>query len=60
VTFIVPAFAIAWGALVLGEPIGANLIAGSALILVSLLLVLGIRVRLPSIVARRALGGARA
>jgi drug/metabolite transporter (DMT)-like permease len=60
VTFIVPAFAIAWGALVLGEPIGANLIAGSALILVSLLLVLGIRVRLPSIVAHRALGGARA
>lgn len=60
VTFIVPAFAIAWGALVLGEPIGPNLIAGSALILVSLLLVLGIRVRVPALLARRALGGARA
>jgi drug/metabolite transporter (DMT)-like permease len=60
VTFIVPAFAIAWGALVLGEPIGPNLIAGSALILVSLLLVLGIRVRVPVLLARRAVGGARA
>jgi drug/metabolite transporter (DMT)-like permease len=44
VTFIVPAFGIAWGALVLGEPIGPGLIAGFALILVSLVLVLGIRV----------------
>ena len=60
VTFIVPAFAIAWGALVLGEPIRPNLVAGSVLILVSLLLVLGIRVRVPAPLARRAFGAARA
>jgi len=60
VTFIVPAFAIAWGAIVLGEPIGPNLVAGSVLILVSLLLVLGIRVRVPAPLARRAFGAARA
>jgi drug/metabolite transporter (DMT)-like permease len=60
VTFIVPAFAIAWGALVLAEPIGPNLIAGSALILVSLLLVSGIGVRIPTLLARRAFGAARA
>ncbi len=44
VTFIVPAFGIAWGALVLGEPIGPGLIVGFALILVSLVQVLGIPV----------------
>lgn len=49
VTFIVPAFALTWGALVLAEPVGASLLAGFALILVSLMLVLGIgpSVRLP-------------
>ncbi len=45
VTFIVPAFGIAWGALVLGEPIGPGLVGGFGLILVSLVLVLGIPVR---------------
>ena len=44
VTFIVPAFGIAWGALVLGEPVGPELIAGAGLILVSLVLVLGLPV----------------
>lgn len=44
VTFIVPAFGIAWGALVLGEPIGPELLAGAAMILVSLVLVLGLPV----------------
>jgi drug/metabolite transporter (DMT)-like permease len=48
VTFIVPAFAIAWGGLVLGEPVGAQLIAGFGLILVSLALILGLRVARPS------------
>jgi drug/metabolite transporter (DMT)-like permease len=43
VTFIVPAFAIAWGAIALGEAVGPALIAGFALVLVSLALVLGIR-----------------
>ena len=43
VTFIVPAFAIAWGSIVLAEPIGAGLVVGFGLILVSLMLVLGIR-----------------
>jgi drug/metabolite transporter (DMT)-like permease len=53
VTFIVPAFAIAWGAIVLGEPIGIGLIAGFGLILVSLALVLGLPV---GTLARRAAG----
>ncbi len=42
VTFIVPAFALAWAALVLAEPVGLELIVGFGLILVSLVLVLGI------------------
>jgi drug/metabolite transporter (DMT)-like permease len=48
VTFIVPAFAIAWGALVLAEPVGPELVAGFGLVLVSLALVLGIRPSLPA------------
>jgi drug/metabolite transporter (DMT)-like permease len=47
VTFIVPAFAIAWGGLVLGEPLGPELVAGFGLILVSLGLILGVKVPLP-------------
>jgi drug/metabolite transporter (DMT)-like permease len=54
VTFIVPAFAIAWGALVLAEPVGPGLVAGFGLVLVSLLLVLGIRPALPAGAAQRA------
>ena len=42
VTFIVPAFAMSWGAIFLAEPVGPGLIAGFGLILASLLLVLGI------------------
>lgn len=42
VTFIVPAFGIAWGALFLAEPVGAELIAGFFLVMVSLVLVLGL------------------
>ena len=41
-TFIVPAFALAWGSIVLAEPVGAGLLVGFGLILVSLVLVLGI------------------
>ena len=54
VTFLVPAFATAWGALALAEPVGPELIAGFTLVMVSLVLVLGIRPPLPAIVARRA------
>ena len=52
VTFIVPAFAIAWGAIALGESVGPELIAWFAAILVSLILVLGIRPNVPAILAR--------
>ena len=52
VTFIVPAFAIAWGAIALGEAVGPALIAGFALVLASLALVLGIRLPAAGIRAR--------
>ena len=42
VTFIVPAFALTWGSIVLAEPVGFSLLVGFGLILVSLALVLGI------------------
>jgi drug/metabolite transporter (DMT)-like permease len=60
VTFIVPAFAVAWGSILLAEPVTTGLLVGFGLILVSLVLVLGIVPvpRLP-IVARLA-GMARA
>ena len=48
VTFIVPAFAILWGAIALGESIGPEVVVGFALIMVSLALVLGLPLRLPS------------
>jgi drug/metabolite transporter (DMT)-like permease len=61
VTFIVPAFGITWGAIVLSESVGLELIAGFALIFVSLMLVtnmpvpsLGqLRLRLSSALATR-------
>ena len=56
-TFIVPLFGIVWGALILGEPIGPQLILSFALVLVSLVLVLpvpvaALRTRLDSVRAR--------
>jgi drug/metabolite transporter (DMT)-like permease len=42
VTFIVPAFGITWGAIVLSESVGPELIAGFALVFVSLILVTNI------------------
>jgi drug/metabolite transporter (DMT)-like permease len=53
-TFIVPAFALMWGSLVLAEPVGLDLLVGFGLILVSLMLVLGITpaIRLPSRIHR--------
>ena len=57
VTFIVPAFALAFAAIVLGEPVGPELVVGFGLILASLALVLGIvpqlRIPIVSRVARR-------
>jgi drug/metabolite transporter (DMT)-like permease len=63
VTFIVPGFAMAWGAIFLGEPIGLGLLAGFGLVVISLMLVLGISIsglgtstvrRRPSTVGARA------
>jgi drug/metabolite transporter (DMT)-like permease len=57
-TFIVPAFALMWGSLVLAEPVGMSLLIGFGLILVSLMLVLGIvpSVRLPWTIRRAIVG----
>ena len=57
-TFIVPAFALMWGSLVLAEPVGLDLLLGFGLILVSLMLVLGITptFRLPWSNRRAAVG----
>ncbi|MFL5778170.1 MAG: DMT family transporter [Chloroflexota bacterium] len=52
VTFIVPAFALLWAGLALGEPVGVGLLAGFGLILVSLVLVLGLRPPLPRLIRR--------
>jgi drug/metabolite transporter (DMT)-like permease len=64
VTFIVPAFALAFAAIVLGEAVGPELVVGFGLILVSLSLALGIvpqvRVPLMARVARLAGGFGRA
>jgi drug/metabolite transporter (DMT)-like permease len=51
VTFIVPAFGMAWGALALGEPVGPELIIGFAMVVVSLAFVLDLP--LPSLEAVR-------
>jgi drug/metabolite transporter (DMT)-like permease len=54
VTFIVPAFALTWGSVVLAEPVGVGLLVGFGLILVSLTLVLGIMPAVVPPMARRA------
>ena len=41
VTFLVPAFGILWGYLILGEPIGFNTIIGNILVLSGTMLVTG-------------------
>jgi drug/metabolite transporter (DMT)-like permease len=60
VTFIVPAFALAWGSIALGETVGIGLLVGFGLILVSLVLVLGIAPAAPPPALRRAAGTLRA
>jgi drug/metabolite transporter (DMT)-like permease len=59
VTFIVPAFALTWGSIVLAEPVDAGLLVGFGLILVSLVLVLGIGPAVRPLVLRRAAGWLR-
>jgi drug/metabolite transporter (DMT)-like permease len=59
VTFIVPAFALTWGSIVLAEPVEAGLLVGFGLILVSLVLVLGIVPAARPLVLRRAAGWLR-
>lgn len=59
VTFIVPAFALTWGSIVLAEPVDAGLLVGFGLILVSLVLVLGIGPAARPLVLRRAAGWLR-
>lgn len=53
VTFIVPVFAAAWGALVLGEAVGLELVVAFGLVLVSLLLVLNLTPAMPRPAVRR-------
>ncbi|HET7472704.1 MAG TPA: DMT family transporter [Candidatus Limnocylindrales bacterium] len=60
VTFIVPAFALAWGSIALAEPVGLGLLVGFGLILVSLTLVLGMVPAGPPPAVRRALLAIRA
>ena len=52
VTFIIPGFAILWGAIGLGEMPGLGTAIGVALIALSLVLVLDLRVRMPRTVGR--------
>jgi drug/metabolite transporter (DMT)-like permease len=43
VTFLIPVFGLLWGALFLGEPVGAGTLIGMAIILASITLVTGVR-----------------
>jgi drug/metabolite transporter (DMT)-like permease len=47
-TFVVPMFGILWGGLILGEHVGAELLAGFGLVIVSLVLVLRLPVPRPA------------
>ncbi len=53
VTFIVPAFALTWGSILLAEPVGWGLLVGFGLILVSLVLVLGLAPSMRGLVPAR-------
>ncbi|HEX5014462.1 MAG TPA: DMT family transporter, partial [Candidatus Limnocylindrales bacterium] len=55
-TFVVPMFGIFWGGLILGEPIGTELLAGFGLVLASLVLVLRLPVPRPAAILPR-IGG---
>jgi drug/metabolite transporter (DMT)-like permease len=60
VTFIVPAFGMAWGALLLAEPVGASLLIGFGLVIVSVVLVLGLPVPGATFLRARAASAGRA
>jgi drug/metabolite transporter (DMT)-like permease len=53
VTLLVPVSATAWGALVLGEHVGPELLPGAVLIAASIVLVVGLRVPAPLALVRR-------
>jgi drug/metabolite transporter (DMT)-like permease len=53
VTFVVPAFALLWGSMFLGETVGPALVVGFGLIFVSLVLVLGLVPAIPRPIALR-------
>lgn len=53
VTFLVPAFGLLWGALFLGEAVGTGTMVGLALVLLSVTLITGLRVRLGGAGCRR-------
>ena len=42
VTFLIPVFGVAWGALLLGEPLTLSLLAGSAVVLAGTALAMGL------------------
>jgi drug/metabolite transporter (DMT)-like permease len=50
-TFVVPMFGILWGGLILGEPVGPELLAGFGLVIVSIVLVLRLPVPRPASIA---------
>jgi drug/metabolite transporter (DMT)-like permease len=52
-TFVVPMFGIFWGGLILGEPVGIELLAGFGLVLVSLILVLRLPIPRPAALGPR-------
>ena len=52
ITFIVPAFGLMWGALVLGERLGPEVAVGFAAILASLLLILNAHIHIPNAIRR--------
>jgi len=53
VTFLIPVFALLWGAVVLGEAFAPRMLAGCAVVLVGTALALGV-LRLPALTATRA------
>jgi drug/metabolite transporter (DMT)-like permease len=56
VTFLIPPFAVLWGALVLGEPVTARMLLGSAIVLLGTAFATGL-VRMPGEAARRGRAG---
>jgi drug/metabolite transporter (DMT)-like permease len=53
ITFIVPAFGLLWGAILLGEQLGPEVAVGFTAILASLLLILNAHIHVPAAIRRR-------